>query len=97
MTSIQCYPDWQSSVEVHETNRHYVNGPEAFLSTLLAEYRDASTRFMKMNRRIVRMVTPSNDFLFNRDLRDELLFENNDYSYIRRYFWAFQALALLKR
>jgi Mg2+ and Co2+ transporter CorA len=93
--SIQCYPDWQSSVDVHEKNRHYVNGPEAFLVTLLEEYRDASKRFLELNERIVKMVTPPNDFLFNKQLRDKLLFENNDYTYSRRYFWAFQALALL--
>lgn len=93
--SVQCYPDWQSSVDVHEKNRHYVNGPEAFLVTLLAEYRDASKRFLELNERIVKMVTPPNDFLFNKELRDKLLFENNDYTYSRRYFWAFQALALL--
>ena len=93
--SIQCYPDWQSTVDVHEKNRHYVNGPEAFLVTLLAEYRDASKRFLELNERIVKMVTPPNDFLFNKQLRDQLLFENNQYTYSRRYFWAFQALALL--
>lgn len=92
--SIQCYPDWQSSVDVHEKNKHYVNGPEAFLVTLLAEYQDASKRFLELNERIVKMVTPPNDFLFNKQLRDKLLFENNDYTYSRRYFWAFQALAL---
>ena len=43
----------------------------------------------------MQMVTPPNDFLFNKQLRDSLLFENNDYTYSRRYFWAFQALALL--
>jgi hypothetical protein len=93
--SIQCYPDWESSFDVHEKNRHYVNGPEAFLVTLLAEYRDASKRFLELNERIVKVVTPPNDFLFNKQLRDELLFGNNDHTYSRRYFWAFQALALL--
>jgi hypothetical protein len=91
----QCYPDWKSTVDVHEKNRHYVNGPEAFLVTLLAEYQDASKRFMLMNKRIVKMVTPPSDFLFNKTLRDQLLFENDKYTYSRRYFWAFQALALL--
>jgi hypothetical protein len=91
----QCYPDWKSTVDVHEKNRHYVNGPEAFLVTLLAEYQDASKRFMLMNKRIVKMVTPPSDFLFNKQLRDQLLFENDKYTYSRRYFWAFQALALL--
>lgn len=63
--------------------------------TLLAEYQDASKRFRNINKRIVKLVTPPNDFLFNGKLRDQLLFENNNYTYSRRYFWAFQALALL--
>ena len=56
--SIQCYPDWKSTVDVHDQNRQYVNGPEAFIVTLLAEYRDAQKRFMEINKRIVLLVTP---------------------------------------
>ena len=56
--SIQCFPDWKSTVDVHDQNRHYVNGPEAFLVTLLAEYQDAQKRFMEINKKIVLLVTP---------------------------------------
>ena len=56
--NIQCYPDWKSTVDGHEANRHYVNGPEAFLVTLLIEYRDAQKRFLEINKRIVALATP---------------------------------------
>ena len=56
--SIQCFPDWKSTVDVHDQNRHYVNGPEAFVVTLLAEYQDAQKRFMEINKKIVLLVTP---------------------------------------
>ena len=93
--SIQCYPDWHSNTEVHETNHHYINGPEAFMITIMNEYRDAYKRFKELNRAIVKLVTPPKRFLFDAELRSDLLFESHDYTYSRRYFWAFQALAML--
>jgi hypothetical protein len=56
--SIQCFPDWETTVDVHEQNRHYVNGIEAFLVTVLAEYKDAQKRLREINERIVQQVTP---------------------------------------
>ena len=56
--SIQCFPDWETTVDVHEQNRHYVNGTEAFLVTVLAEYKDAQKRLREINERIVALVTP---------------------------------------
>jgi hypothetical protein len=56
--SIQCFPDWKTTVDVHEQNRHYVNGIEAFLVTVLAEYKDAQKRLRQLNERIVQLVTP---------------------------------------
>jgi CorA-like Mg2+ transporter protein len=93
--SIQCYPDWKSTVDTHDTNHHYVNGPEAFLVTLLAEYRDAQKRFFEIARRVSAMTTPPNDFMFNRRTRDNLLFEDDEFTYSRRYFWATQTLAVM--
>ena len=93
--NIQCYPDWKSTVDDHEANRHYVNGPDAFLVTLLTEYRDATKRFMDINKRIVTLVTPPPEFMFDRNTRDLLLFEDETYTYSRRYFWAFQTLATM--
>jgi hypothetical protein len=56
--SMQCFPDWETTVDVHEQNHHYVNGTEAFLVTVLAEYKDAHKRLREINRRIVALVTP---------------------------------------
>lgn len=93
--SIQCFPDWFSSVDVHETNHHYVNGPDAFLASLLAEYKDAGKRFKQVLTTIQVLATPPNRSIFDAALRDELLFENDKYTYSRRYFWASQTLGLL--
>jgi hypothetical protein len=35
------------------------------------------------------------DFMFNRKTRDDLLFEDDQYTYSRRYFWCFQTLAIM--
>lgn len=35
------------------------------------------------------------DFIFDVNLRDKLLFEDEDYTHTRRYFWAFTFLALV--
>jgi CorA-like Mg2+ transporter protein len=93
--SVQCYPDWKSTVDTHDSNRHYVNGPEAFLVTLLAEYRDAQKRFYEINRRVTAMTTPPHDFMFSRETRDNLLFEDDHFTYSRRYFWATQTLSVM--
>lgn len=93
--SIQCFPDWNSSVDAHETNHHYCNGPDAFLAAVLSEYRDAVKRFKEVHKSIQNVATPPNKSIFDSDLRDELLFENDKYTYSRRYFWASQTLGLM--
>ncbi|KAJ9614009.1 hypothetical protein H2200_002145 [Cladophialophora chaetospira] len=93
--SVQCFPDWNSSVDTHEHNHHYCNGPDAFLITLLSEYRDAIKRFKIVHKQIQNLATPPNRSIFDSALRDELLFENNRFTYSRRYFWASQTLGLL--
>jgi hypothetical protein len=93
--SIQCFPDWNHTVDTHETAHHYVNGPDAFMITLLSEYKDAAKRFKIVFKKIQGLATPPNRSIFDSQLRDELLFENNKFTYSRRYFWASQTLALL--
>jgi CorA-like Mg2+ transporter protein len=93
--SVQCFPDWKSNVDTHDSNRHYVNGPEAFLVTLLSEYRDAQKRFFEIARRVTQMTTPPPDFMFNGETRDNLLFEDGEFTYSRRYFWATQTLSVM--
>ena len=56
--NIQCYPDHKHSMDSHDSTNHYVNGPEAFLTTLLAEFKDAQKRFEGLYERIGKLVTP---------------------------------------
>ena len=93
--SLQCFPDWHSELNLHETKHHYVNGPDAFLAALLSEYRDATKRFRELSKHIVDLATPPKEVVFNADLRDDLLFEHGDFKWSRRYFWAAQALQIL--
>ncbi|PVH71167.1 hypothetical protein DL98DRAFT_553765 [Cadophora sp. DSE1049] len=93
--NIQCYPDHKHSMDSHDSTKHYVNGPEAFLHTLLAEFRDAQKRFRDIQKKITNLVIPPADFMFNGGLRDKLLFEDAEFTYSRRYFWAFQTLGLM--
>ncbi|KAF2457149.1 hypothetical protein BDY21DRAFT_345077 [Lineolata rhizophorae] len=95
VVNIQCYPDWKASTDVHETSNKYLNGVEAFLATLLGEFRDAQKRFDEIYRHITKMITPPLDFIFNDELRDRRLFEDKDFTYTRRYFWASQTLAFV--
>lgn len=83
-------------MDSHDSTNHYVNGPEAFLTTLLAEFKDAQKRFEEINNRISKLVTPQPLFMFSRALRDQLLFEDDEFTYSRRYFWAFQTLGTMK-
>ena len=54
--SMQCYPDWKSSVDSHDSTKHYVNGPEAFLVTVRAELKDAQKRLKEVYIRISDLV-----------------------------------------
>ena len=92
---IQDYPDIKSSGDVHDTAKHYVNGIEAFLVTLLGEYRDALVRFEEISEEIVRITKPPDEFMFDLEIRDQLQFEDKDYTYSRRYFWAYQTLGIM--
>lgn len=67
-----------------------------FLSLLRDEFKDARRRFEEIHYRISELVTPPSDFLFDQATRDRLLFEvEGDFVYTRRYFWAYQSLALM--
>ncbi|EDN97187.1 hypothetical protein SS1G_11712 [Sclerotinia sclerotiorum 1980 UF-70] len=94
--NIQCYPDHRHTMDVHDSTKHYVNGPEAFLHTLLSEFKDAEKRFEAIYMKISKLVSPPADFMFDGELRDKLLFEDEEFTYSRRYFWAYQTLGLLK-
>jgi hypothetical protein len=92
---VQAFPDLHSNFDVHQTKHHYVNGPDAFLTTLLFEYRDAVTRFKELSKAVVELATPPKEVVFNANYRDDLLFEHGDFKWSRRYFWAAQVLQIL--
>ncbi|KAI6909121.1 hypothetical protein KC334_g4225 [Hortaea werneckii] len=93
--NLQCYPDWHASMDVHDATHHYVNGPEAFLVTLLGEYKDAQKRFEHVYREISDLIMLPLEFMFDSDIRDRLLFEDEFFTMSRRYFWAYQTLGLM--
>jgi hypothetical protein len=45
-------------MDIHDSTKHYINGPEAFLHTLLAEFKDAEKRFDDIYAKISKLVTP---------------------------------------
>jgi hypothetical protein len=93
--NIQFYPDWESSVDVHDSTKHYVNGVEAFIATVLGEFKDARRRFEMITKEITKLVIPPLDFMFDADIREQLLFEDSQFTYTRRYFWAAQTLGII--
>ena len=93
--NLQCYPDFKASLDVHDPSKHYVNGPEAFMTTLLGELRDARRRFADISERIRRRVRLGPEFIFDYGVRDKLLFEDDEYSMAKRYFWAHQTLGIM--
>lgn len=98
---IQAYPDWESTIDDIEDDkrqrRHIVNGPEAFLTALRQELRDAAKRLLKVYRRIEDLVQVPDDFIFRLETRDRLLFEDDEFTYSRRYFWAAQTLGIMSQ
>ncbi|KAI4120362.1 MAG: hypothetical protein LQ338_007071 [Usnochroma carphineum] len=93
--SIQSYPDWKHSIDAHNSTRHYVNGPEAFLITLRAEFKDAQKRLMEVYNRISDLVRMPPNFMFSRAARARLLFEDDQFTFSHRYFWAHQSLGIM--
>ncbi|WPH01633.1 Hypothetical protein R9X50_00448300 [Acrodontium crateriforme] len=92
---LQCYPDWKASTDIHDSTKHYVNGVEAFMVSLLGEFRDCQKRFQEIYDRITRLITPPLDFMFNATIRDKPLFQDAHFIYSRRYFWAYQSLGIV--
>ncbi|KAJ4387895.1 hypothetical protein N0V93_008498 [Gnomoniopsis smithogilvyi] len=92
--NIRCFPDKLRSVHQFDGHLCY-NGPYALLHCLNTEYQNAARRFQTLNESIAKLVLPSTDFIFDVKLRDKLLFEDADYTFSRRYFWAFNCLAMI--
>lgn len=41
------------------------------------------------------LIFTKSDFMFNETLRNKLLFEDDAFTYSRRYFWAYQSLSIM--
>ncbi|KAL1596366.1 hypothetical protein SLS60_009012 [Paraconiothyrium brasiliense] len=89
---LETFPDWRATPDTFESGHRYLNGPEAFLHALLAEYRDARKRYEEIYKRITDLITPALGFLFDAELRDQRLFEDKKFTWTRRYFYAHQTL-----
>jgi hypothetical protein len=94
LLNIQCFPD-DEHIMRNDDARSYCNGPYAFLDSLVIEYRDAVKRNLALNARIAKLIHPPDRFMFDRGIRDELLFEDQHFTYSRRYFWAYNTLGVI--
>ena len=56
--SIQCFSDWSSSPEPSDKTTTLLNGPEAFLSVLLNEYKDAVKRLRDLSSVLSQLFRP---------------------------------------
>ncbi|KLU84750.1 hypothetical protein MAPG_03786 [Magnaporthiopsis poae ATCC 64411] len=95
LLSIQSFADNEHSMRSDDAKKPFYSGPYAFLDSLAAEYRDAAKRYALLNDMITKLITPSSQFMFEVKLRDKLLFEDKYFTYSRRYFWAYNSLALI--
>ncbi|KUI56309.1 hypothetical protein VP1G_03748 [Cytospora mali] len=95
LLNIQCFPDHIHSENDSIRKPCYYNGPYVFLNRLVAEYRDATKRYLQLNDRIRKLITPPYQFMFDPKLRDKLLFEDADFTFSRRYFWAYNSLGVM--
>ncbi|KAI5462323.1 cora-like Mg2+ transporter protein-domain-containing protein [Mariannaea sp. PMI_226] len=96
LLSIQSFPDNAHTVRGDEFQaKQLVNGPCAFLELLIAEYRDAGKRNQNLHELITKLITAKTEFMFDPKVRDKLLFEDKHFTYIRRYFWAYNTLAVV--
>ncbi|KAJ4016875.1 hypothetical protein NW752_004009 [Fusarium irregulare] len=97
LLAIQSFPDNSHTVRGNEfkNEKKYINGPDAFLDLLISEYRDATKRNLVLHERITKLITPPPEFMFDPKLRDKLLFEDRHFTFIRRYFWSYNTLAVI--
>lgn len=95
LLNIQCFPDDIHVMRNEESQHTFCSGPLAFLDSLVMEYRDAVKRNIDLNDVITKLITPPVTFMFDDRLRDKLLFEDKHFTYSRRYFWAYNTLAVI--
>lgn len=79
----------------HASSRKIKNGVEAFCWGINSELRKVRRCLREVAAQISSVSAPSDDFLFNNEVRESLLFENKDFTNSRTYFWALQSLRLV--
>ena len=84
--NLQCYPDYKASLDIHDSTKRYTSGPEAFMN--------AYRRFMDISKRTTHALTPPLEILYAQ-IRDQMLFDDDDNTLIKKYFWAYQALGII--
>ncbi|KAF7518516.1 hypothetical protein G7054_g13437 [Neopestalotiopsis clavispora] len=95
LLNIQCFPDDVHVMRSEDSQATFCSGPLAFLDALVMEYRDAVKRNIDLADVITKLITPPVTFMFDDRLRDKLLFEDKHFTYSRRYFWAYNSLAVI--
>ncbi|ETS76680.1 hypothetical protein PFICI_12067 [Pestalotiopsis fici W106-1] len=95
LLNIQCFPDDVHVMRSEDSQTTFCSGPLAFLDALVMEYRDAVKRNIDLSDVITKLITPPVTFMFDDRLRDKLLFEDKHFTYSRRYFWAYNSLAVI--
>ncbi|KAK7745892.1 hypothetical protein SLS53_002611 [Cytospora paraplurivora] len=95
LLNIQCFPDHIHSENSSIRKPCYYNGPYTFMNRLVAEYRDATKRWLQLNDQLRKLITPPSSFMFDSKVRDKLLFEDADFTFSRRYFWAYNCLGVI--
>ncbi|EUC42382.1 hypothetical protein COCMIDRAFT_8028 [Bipolaris oryzae ATCC 44560] len=71
------------------------NGVEAFCWGINSELTNVRRRLREVADQIFSVAVPSDDFLFDSEVRESLLFENKDFSNSQTYFWALHSLRLV--
>lgn len=92
--NIQCHSDRRSSTDSRHATKHYANGVEAFLTTVIGEYYDALTRLETVYNEIASLIAVPMDLIFDNSLLDRLLYDDDEYTLLRRYYWAMTVLDL---
>ncbi|KAL4890130.1 hypothetical protein BDV59DRAFT_204722 [Aspergillus ambiguus] len=93
-------PPWQVLIFTRSNRQQLsaprvTNGVEAYFWAINNELIATRRSLREIIERISYIAIPDDEFLFNSDLRDSMLFEDEAFSKSRTYFWALQSLRIL--
>lgn len=72
-----------------------LSGVQAYLWGINQELTGVRRALRNISIQISAIAVPSDDFLFDRELRESVLFEDESYTNSRTYFWALQSLRII--